>query len=147
MTLNILEKVTLNAFIEALRQLSSPLPTEFQQQINQVGNAFDKDPTSAINRLLDLAENDCIKQLYFQARIEIQKNYETQERNRFYSPEKQNQRGVKPDDATSNIALKVEALKAPDSPKAVQSLLPESTQPPLVDPVNYEEPPIIQPIF
>jgi CHAD domain-containing protein len=122
MTLNLLQIITLDAFIEALHNVSTPLPAELQTQINQVGDRFAENPTEASDRLLELAEHESLKPLYLQARIRLQKEYETQERNRFYSPENQNQPGVKPEDAPSNIAIKVKVLKAPDPVSAAQNL-------------------------
>jgi hypothetical protein len=122
MTLNLLQIITLDAFIEALQNVSAPLPTELQTQINQVGDRFAENPIEANDRLLELAEHESLKPLYLQARIRLQKEYETQERNRFYSPENQNQPDVKPKDAPSNIAIKVKVLKSPDSVSAAQEI-------------------------
>jgi len=40
MTLNLLQIITLDAFIKALQNVSAPLPAELQTQINQVGDRF-----------------------------------------------------------------------------------------------------------
>jgi hypothetical protein len=127
MTLNSLDTVTLDAFVEALRQLDS-LPKELQQQINQIGRAFDENPTAAVNQLHELAEHDCLKSVYQQARVEIQKQYQPQEKSRYFSAEKQNQKGVKPADETSNFAIKVKVMKADDSVAAAKNLQPEPPQ-------------------
>ena len=127
MILNSLDTVTLDAFVEALCQLDS-LPKELQQQINQIGRAFDQNPTAAANQLHELAEHDCLKSVYQQARIEIQKQYQPQEKSRYFSAEKQNQKGVKPADETSNFAIKVKVLKADDSVAAAKTLQPEPPQ-------------------
>lgn len=79
--LNELEKVTIQAFITALAKLDSPLPADLQKQINQVGDILSTQPTIAANKLIELAENPCLNQLYQQARVNIQSEYESQERN------------------------------------------------------------------
>jgi hypothetical protein len=111
--MNQLQTVTLRAFLTALVELDSPLPPEVQQEINQVGEIFSDSPNAAIDRLLELAENDCLRQSYQQARINIQKQYETQERNKYDKPSQQNQPTPTPSEHLANIAIPI--LKASDS--------------------------------
>lgn len=80
--LNNLQQVTLQAFITALAELDAPLPPDLQKEINQVGAIFPTQPTVAIDELVKLAEHPFINQLYQQARVKIQSEYQTQERNR-----------------------------------------------------------------
>ncbi|MCL6752865.1 hypothetical protein KBT16_18575 [Nostoc sp. CCCryo 231-06] len=109
-----LQTVTLRAFLTALVELDSRLPTALQQEINKVGeilaNTSSKD--DALNRLLELAENDCLKTSYDDARKKIQREYTTQELNKHDKPSQQNQLTIPPDHL-SNIAMEI--LKAPDS--------------------------------
>jgi hypothetical protein len=112
-TLNLTEKVTLLAFLTALLQLDTPLPTELQQEINRVGKIFATQPSVATNCLVELAESECIKPLYIQARINIQTEYEDQERHKFDKPSKQKQPNAVPDERLENIALPI--LQASDS--------------------------------
>lgn len=111
--MNQLQTVTLRAFLTALVELDSPLPPEVQQEINQVGEMFTDTPNVAIDRLLELAENECLRQSYQQARINIQKQYETQELNRYDRPSQQNQPTPTPSEHLANIAIPI--LKASDS--------------------------------
>ncbi|KAB8320148.1 hypothetical protein SD81_000400 [Tolypothrix campylonemoides VB511288] len=111
--MNQLQTVTLRAFLTALVELDSPLPPKLQQEINQVGEMFTDTPNVAIDRLLKLAENDCLRQSYQQARINIQNQYETQELNRYDKPSQQNQPTPTPSEHLANIAIPI--LKASDS--------------------------------
>jgi len=111
--MNQLQTVTLRAFLTALVELDSPLPPEVQQEINQVGAILADTPNVAINRLLELAKNDRIQQFYQEARINIQKQYETQERNKYDKPSQQNQPTPTPSEHLANIAIPI--LKASDS--------------------------------
>lgn len=87
--LNNLQQVTLQAFIAALAELDSPLPADLQKQINQVGAIFSTQPNVAIDELSKLAQHPCINQLYLQARVNIQSEYEPKERNISRNPEKE----------------------------------------------------------
>ena len=111
--LNPLQTVTLHAFLTALVELDSPLPTALQQEINKVAemlaNAQNDD---ALNRLIELAENDCLKASYYNARKNIQTEYTTQELNKYDKPSQQNQPTI-PTDHLSNIAIAI--FKDPDS--------------------------------
>ena len=111
--LNQPQTVTLRAFLIALAELDSPLPATLQQEINKVGEMLANTPNDALNRLLELAENDCLLTSYQQARINIQKQYETQERNKYDQPSQQNQPTPTPSGHLANIAIPI--LKAADS--------------------------------
>ncbi len=87
--LNNLQQVTLQAFIAALAELDSPLPADLQKQINQVGAIFSTQPNVAIDELLKLTKHPSINQLYLQARVNIQSQYETKERNPYRDLEKE----------------------------------------------------------
>jgi hypothetical protein len=123
--LNQLETVTLRAFLTALVELDSPLPPQLQQEINKVGEIFATTPTIAINRLLELAEYDCLKELYLQARLNIQQQYEVQERNIFDKPKQQNLSTPTPAERIANIAIPI--LKAPNSSAAAKQQQSEIT--------------------
>jgi hypothetical protein len=105
--------VTLHAFLTALVELVSPLPQQLQQEMNKVGEMFTTTPTVAINQLTKLAEHDFLKELYWQARINIQQQYEVKERNIFDKPNKQKQPTQIPPERIANIAIAI--LKAPNS--------------------------------
>lgn len=113
--LNQLQTVTLRAFLTALVELDSPLPTALQQDINKVGemlaNAQEDD---ALNRLIELAKNDCLKESYRNARMNIQTQYTTQELNKHYKDSQQNQ-PITPPDHPTNVAMAILIFKARDS--------------------------------
>jgi len=111
--LNQAQTVTLRAFLTALVELDSALPATLQQEVNKVGKMLATTPNDALNYLLELAENDCLKQFYQQARINIQKQYETQELNRYDKPSQQTQPTPTPSEHLTNIAIPI--LKAADS--------------------------------
>ncbi|AFZ00347.1 hypothetical protein [Calothrix sp. PCC 6303] len=127
-TLNSTEKVTLRAFLTALLELNVPLPPELQQEINQVAEIFVKQPSTATNRLIQLAEYECIKPLYMQARMNIQTQYEIKERNKFDKPSKQNQPNAVPDERLENIALPI--LQAVDSSEEAKKYQSDIVLPP-----------------
>jgi hypothetical protein len=112
--LNPLQAVTLRAFLTALVELDSPLPTALQHEINKVGEMLAKaqKKDDALNRLIELAENNYFKESYIDARMNIQKQYTTQELDKFDKPGKQNQ-PTKPTEHIENIAIPI--LKASDS--------------------------------
>ncbi|MEH1832261.1 MAG: hypothetical protein V7L29_09340 [Nostoc sp.] len=111
--LNLLQTVTLHAFLRALVKLDSPLPIALQQEINKVGEMLvNTQKDDALNRLLELAENECLKKSYRNARMNIQRQYTTQELNRYDQPSQQNQPTMPPEHLT-NIAIAI--FKAPDS--------------------------------
>ncbi|MFN6485369.1 MULTISPECIES: hypothetical protein [unclassified Nostoc] len=108
-----LQTVTLQAFLTALVELDSSLPTALQQEINQVGEMLaNTQKDDALNRLIELAENNCLKESYRNARMEIQKKSNSQELNKFDEPSQQNQPPI-PEYHLPNIAIAI--LKASDS--------------------------------
>jgi C-terminal processing protease CtpA/Prc len=118
LTLNPLEKVSLRAFLIALAKQPSPLPSTLQQEINQAGTTFATNPSAAVNHLLQLAETDTFKEAYHQARQEIQKQYEYQERI------KNNSRNIEstPPDALENVESVISVLKDPDPQQAAEKI-------------------------
>ncbi|MBR8836608.1 MAG: hypothetical protein DSM106950_21965 [Stigonema ocellatum SAG 48.90 = DSM 106950] len=111
--LDLAQAVTLRAFLTALVELDSPLPATLQQEINEVGEIFATAPNDALNRLLELAENNYLQQSYKEARIKIQTQNEPQELNKYDKPSQQNQPEPIPPEHLANIAIPI--LKAPDS--------------------------------
>ncbi|KST69426.1 hypothetical protein [Mastigocoleus testarum] len=116
--LNQLQQVTLISFLRALVELDSPLPAQLQREINEVAKMYQTQPDKAINYLIKLAESDVIKEPYQQARINIQKNYEIQERNKFDKPSQQKAPAVPPE-RIANIAIAI--FQAPDSSKEAKN--------------------------
>lgn len=111
--LNPLQTVTLRAFLTALVELDSRLPTALQHDINQVGEMLaNAQKDDALNRLIELAENDCLKESYRNARMNIQTQYKSQELNKYDKPSQQNQ-PTTPPEHIGNIAIPI--FKASDS--------------------------------
>lgn len=102
-TLNALEAVSVRAFLEALAQLNKPLPPELQQEINQVGQIFAIHPKEAVDRLLDLAQHECLNPLYKQARLDIQKQYVPGEQNIFLSLDEEDSSDTPPPETVENV--------------------------------------------
>jgi hypothetical protein len=129
--LNTPQTVTLKAFLTALIKLDSPLPAKLQEEINKVGKLFTNTPTDAMNQLLELAKHDSINELYLQARLDIQQQYEIQERNKFDKASQQNQPTATPAERLENIALPI--LQAADSKaeaeKHKSAIVPTSLNP------------------
>jgi hypothetical protein len=127
--LNHLQQVTLQAFITALAELDSPLPADFQKQINQVGAIFSTQPNVAIDELLKLAKHPSINQLYLQARVNIQSEYETKERNINYRDYEQESQNLDTSiDALENVAKSIPVLQAPDSVESAKKYKRETKQ-------------------
>ncbi|KAB8335129.1 hypothetical protein SD80_001875 [Scytonema tolypothrichoides VB-61278] len=111
--LDLLQRITLRAFLTALVELDSRLPTALQQEINKVGEMLaNAQKDNALNRLIELAENDCLKESYRNARMNIQTQYKSQELNKFDKPSQQNQPTMPPEHI-GNIAIKI--FQDPDS--------------------------------
>ena len=111
--LNQPQTVTLYAFLTALVELDSPLPIALQQEINQVGEMLaNTRKDDALNRLIELAENDCLQVSYRHARMNIQTQYKPQELNKFDKPSQQNQPPI-PEEHLTNIAIAI--FQASDS--------------------------------
>lgn len=80
--INALQRITLRAFLTALVESDSPIPPTLQDEINKVGKMFantQEDKNNALNRLIELAENECLNQAYCNARRDIQRQYKPQE--------------------------------------------------------------------
>ncbi|MBG1266349.1 hypothetical protein [Nostoc sp. WHI] len=108
-----LQTVTLRAFLTALVELDSPLPTALQHEINKVGEMLaNAQKDDALDRLIELAENDCLNESYWNARMNIQTQYKSQELDKYDKPGEQNQ-PTKPVEHIENIALPI--LQAADS--------------------------------
>ncbi|MEH1850044.1 MAG: hypothetical protein V7L25_35055 [Nostoc sp.] len=103
---------TLCAFLTALVELDSPLPTALQHEINKVGEMLANTQNDAFKRLIELAENDCLKESYNNALMNIYREYQPKELNKFDKPSQQNQPPI-PEDHFPNIAIPI--LNAPDS--------------------------------
>jgi hypothetical protein len=111
--LNQPQTVTLHAFLTALVELDSPLSTALQYEINEVGEMLANTQNDvALNRLIELAENDCLKASYGNARRNIQTQYPTKELNKYDQPSEQNQ-PTTPTEHIGNIAIAI--FKASDS--------------------------------
>ncbi|KYC38896.1 hypothetical protein WA1_33325 [Scytonema hofmannii PCC 7110] len=109
---NSLQTVTLRAFLIALVELDSRLPTALQYEINKVAEMLANAKDDALNRLIELAENDCLKESYHNARMNIQTQYKSPELNKYDKPSEQNQPTI-PTEHIANIAIAI--FKAPDS--------------------------------
>ncbi|NJM90630.1 MAG: hypothetical protein HC847_29440 [Hydrococcus sp. RU_2_2] len=122
--LNPLQTVTLLAFLIALVELDSPLPTALQHEIHKVGEMLANAQNNALDHLIELAKSDCLKESYDNARIKIQRLNKSQELSRFDKPNKQNELPI-PEDHIINIAraipldrlikIAIAIFQAPDS--------------------------------
>ena len=115
LTLDYLQVVTVYAFLEALAQQNEPLPPDLQQAINQVGDTLAINPKAAVNSLLILAKHDRLQLFYEQARMNIQKQYNPQECNKYDLPNNQNQPEPTPPETLANFAVVI--LKDPKPEK------------------------------
>ncbi|MBD2166809.1 hypothetical protein H6G04_20660 [Calothrix membranacea FACHB-236] len=102
---NQLETVTLAAFLVALADLDAPLPQGLQEEINKVGKLLLEQPKAAIDRLVELAKHHCISELYWQARSNIQKQYETQEKNKYRDLDKESEANNNDADMIENLSI------------------------------------------
>ncbi|WP_052307485.1 hypothetical protein [Coleofasciculus chthonoplastes] len=119
--MNSLELVTIYAFLEALTQQTEPLPPDLKHQINEVGHLFTNNPTAAANRLLKLAEHETIKPIYEQIRLEIQRQYEPEELNRWMSFDEPNSSDEPQPETLEN--LMAVSLQSSEPEKDAQKLL------------------------
>ncbi|MEQ9624988.1 hypothetical protein [Coleofasciculus chthonoplastes] len=120
-SINSLEVVTIYAFLEALTQQTQPLPPDLKHQINEVGHLFTENPTSAVNRLLELAEHETIKPTYEQTRLEIQRQYEPEALNRWMSFDEPNPADETQPETLEN--LMAVSLQSSEPEKDAQKLL------------------------
>jgi hypothetical protein len=68
------DKVTLKAFLTALRQIDSPLPPDIQTQLNEVAEQL-KTSTNAIDKLRAIVQLDPqLKSAYLEARKPLQQD-------------------------------------------------------------------------
>ncbi|MBE8967866.1 hypothetical protein IQ277_16885 [Nostocales cyanobacterium LEGE 12452] len=117
--LNEPQTLTLSAFLTALVELDSPLPTALQHELNKVGEMLaNSQKDDALNRLIELAKNDCLKESYGNAERNIlQTAYKSQELDRYDKPSEQNQPTKPTEHIKDNIALGIllGILEASDS--------------------------------
>ena len=132
-----LQQITIQAFITALAELDSPIPADLQKQINQIGDIISTQSTDALNKLIELVQNPHLNKLYLQARVNIQQEYETQERNKYRNYQKDSGSRDTPIYITENIskALPLDSieeikpiLQASDSVKEAQKYQRETNQ-------------------
>ena len=132
-----LQQITIQAFITALAELDSPIPADLQKQINQIGDIISTQSTDALNKLIELVQNPHLNKLYLQARVNIQQEYETQERNKYRNYQKESESRDTPIYITENIskALPLDSieeikpiLQASDSVKEAQKYQRETNQ-------------------
>jgi hypothetical protein len=106
---NELEIITLSAFVTALAKLESPLTAKLQKDIHHIGQIFTKTPKTAIDNLLNLLENlpedNSLKQLYWQARINIQEQYENAERNKYRNLKQESETNTTDPEMIDNLSL------------------------------------------
>ncbi|MDZ7959647.1 MAG: hypothetical protein RMY34_17480 [Aulosira sp. DedQUE10] len=107
--LNKLETVTLTAFLITLTELDTPLPQNLQDDINKVGKLLLDQPKAAIDKLVELAKHDCLSELYWQARSNIQKQYETQEKNKHRDLDKESEANNNDPDMIENLSIALPA--------------------------------------
>ena len=107
------------------------------KQINQIGDIISTQPTDALNKLIELVQNPHLNKLYLQARVNIQQEYETQERNKYRNYQKESESRDTPIYITENIskALPLDSieeikpiLQASDSVKEAQKYQRETNQ-------------------
>lgn len=106
---NELEVITLSAFVTALAELDVSLTAKLQHDINQIGKIFVTEPKTAIDNILnllaDLPENNSLKQLYWQARINIQQQYENAERNKYRNLKQESEANTNAPEMIDNLSL------------------------------------------
>ena len=77
------QKTTLQALLIALAQLETTLPEDLQQDIRQIGDDLNKQPTVALNRIPQLVtKHPQLNDLYKTARSNLQREYQTQQRDK-----------------------------------------------------------------
>jgi hypothetical protein len=116
--MNSLDAITLKALLAALIRLNNSLPSELQNQLNQIAETFPSD----VSKLHALARSYLpLEQEYMEARIALQ---DDGERLRFTVPESDNSAQIS-DEEMINFA--VEVLKAADSVNLVKKKAQESS--------------------
>jgi hypothetical protein len=77
------EQTTLEAFLLALLQLDVPLSLDLQDKVRQIGRDLKAAPTAAIAEILKLVQQHSqLAELYQTARLTLQEQYQTQERDK-----------------------------------------------------------------
>ena len=77
------EQTTLQALLISLAQLETTLPEDLQQDIRQLGDDLEKQPSDSINRIPQLLEkNPQLNDLYKAARLNLHREYQTQQRDK-----------------------------------------------------------------
>lgn len=110
-----LDSQILKAFLKALIEIDSPLPPDLIQKINQVGDALVNQQTAEVGKLEAIAHRHVrLRELYESACINLQEQYQPQELNRFFSPDKKTASDSKPPDLLENIAAPI--LQTPEPP-------------------------------
>ncbi len=144
MELEPLDEYYLRIFLASIVLSDSSLPTFVQQKLQEIGNTFLENPSSAIDDLMEIAENECLQSCYVKASNEIRKLHRSQERNKLALPEdfsgdenplEINNRTINRDigklDIPTDLELvdllyplnPIEILVAPDSVAAIQSYI------------------------
>jgi plasmid maintenance system antidote protein VapI len=113
------EAITVYAFLETLRRLTSPLPLSLQQNINQLRKAIITDTKTVLNTTLrELVKDSLISPIYQQIRSELNQNYRLQEA---CSPERK-----KNTSALSDLLnVFVDIVEAPSANEEAKVLAPE----------------------
>lgn len=82
--MNSIEQITLQALLIALAQLETSLPENLQKNISQIGDDLEKNSTHALDRIPELlTKHPQLRDLYETARLNLQREYQTQERDKF----------------------------------------------------------------
>ncbi|VEP12083.1 conserved hypothetical protein [Hyella patelloides LEGE 07179] len=77
------EQTTLQAFLIALAQLETTLLEDLQQDIRQIGDDLNKQPTVAFDKIPELVTKHAqLNDLYKTARLNLQREYQTQQRDK-----------------------------------------------------------------
>ncbi len=77
------EQTTLQALLIALAQLETTLPEDLQQDIRQIGDDLEKQSSAALSTIPQLVEKHSqLNHLYQTARSNLQREYQTQERDK-----------------------------------------------------------------
>jgi hypothetical protein len=126
-----IDDLILTAFSVALAKLDSPLPSQLQEQINQVGESLAKSETDVIVDLEDIAaEYPELNELYQAVAKTLQRHYQTQERNKSAPPPGREPRPPEDEYLQNYLAPDdidvVQILRADDSRKVAQEQLQQA---------------------
>ena len=79
------QQITLQSFLIALSELDTALPENLQPAIHQIGHSLAKGEKTGINRISELvSHHPQLNQLYQQARLNFQRQYQSQERDKLF---------------------------------------------------------------